>query len=557
MATPGPSAAPNAADPALTAEQEEAVRQFGVLTTQDAETSVAFLRRSGWSVTVAVSKFFDGEDDSVPDLNNLPPPPQPGPPRPANNQPQRLIDLGDPLSGFDAAAGPPVHNVFEQARYAAEQNRRMAAERTDVARRIVVQPPAPVVRPSFFMALILSPFNLGYRLLAGLWSAVQYILGLVPGLGAFRRMASGARAAPRRQLNPRDAASRFKREFAEATGSEALPFVEMGYTQAYDKAKTEPKYLMMVLLAPEHDDTKSYARDTLLHPDVVEFVNNPANNIMLWGGSVRDPEAYQVSIEHRVTKFPFMAMICVTPKEGGSTRMGTVKRVVGPVSAGYLVEQLRLTTAKYADDLAAVRAVRVANETTRNIRIEQDNAYERSLAIDRERARQRQEAEQQRQEAEQQARDREAEAARQAQLGKQWRAWRATTLAPEPAAGTANVVRVAIKLPESRGGERLRRSFAADATVEDLYAFVECNSKEVSDEEADGDTEDEVISEKATKPAGYTHVYKFRIASMMPRELHEPSESKKLLEAIGKSASLVVEEVEESEEGEDSDAGAD
>lgn len=502
---------------------------------------------------VAVSKFFDGEDDSVPDLNNLPPP-QTGP-RPANNQPQRLIDLGDPLSGFEPT-GPPVHNVFEQARYAAENGgRRAAVDRTEVARRIVVQPPAPVVRPSFFMAILLSPFNLGYRLLAGLWSAVQYILGFVPGFGAFRRMASGAQAAPRRQLNPRDAASRFKREFEEATGAKSLPFVEMGYTQAYDKAKTEPKYLMMVLLAPEHDDTKSYARDTLLHPDVVEFINNPANNIMLWGGSVRDPEAYQVSIEHRVTKFPFMAMICVTPKEGGSTRMGTVKRVVGPVSPAYLVEQLRLTTAKYADDLAAVRAVRVANEATRDIRIEQDNAYERSLAIDRERARQRQEAERQRQEAEQQAREREAEAARQAKLGKQWRAWRATTLAPEPAADTAaaNIVRVAIKLPESRGGERLRRSFAADATVEELYAFVECNSTEADeDEEAE---EEEPISEKVTKPAGYTHVYKFQIASMMPREVHEPSESKTLLEAIGKSASLVVEEVEESEDSEDSDAG--
>lgn len=508
---------------------------------------------------MAVSKFFDGEDDSVPDLNNLPPP-QTGP-RPANNQPQRLIDLGDPLSGFEPT-GPPIHNVFEQARYAAENNRRMVADRTEVARRIVVQPPAPVVRPSFFMALLLSPFNLGYRLLAGLWSAVQYILGLVPGLGAFRRMANGTRAAPRRQLNPRDAASRFKREFEEATGSKALPFVEMGYTQAYDKAKTEPKYLMMVLLAPEHDDTKSYARDTLLHPDVVELINDPANNIILWGGSVRDPEAYQVSIEHRVTKFPFMAMICVTPKEGGSTRMGTVKRVVGPVSAAYLAEQLHLTTAKYADDLAAVRAVRVANEATRNIRIEQDNAYERSLAVDRERARQRQEAERQRQEAEQQTREREAEAVRQAKLGKQWRAWRATTLAPEPTAAggtTVNIVRVAIKLPESRGGERLRRNFAADATVEDLYAFVECNSTEVSNEDEDEDDNEteEPVSEKVTKPTGYTHQYKFRIVSMMPREVHEPSESKTLLEAIGKSASLVVEEVEESEDGEDSDAGAD
>ncbi|CAK7224705.1 UBX domain-containing protein 10 [Sporothrix curviconia] len=537
MATPGPSVpASTGGQLPLTEEQQEAVVQFTTLTNEDAESAQAFLRRSGWSVTVAVSKFFDGEDPNVPDLDHVPPP------QAANIQPQRLADFGDP---FVAGGGPGFHDVIEQARFATGSNNRRAAERTEVARRIVVSPPAPVVRPSFFTALLLSPLSLGYRVLSGLWRAVQYILGLVPGLSAFRRMASGAPAAPRRYLNPRDAAARFKREFEEATGSKALPFVEMGYTQAYDKAKTDPKYLVIVLMAPEHDDTKSYARDTLLHPDVVEFINNPANNIMLWGGSVRDPEAYQVSLEHRVTKFPFMATICVTPKEGGSTRMGTVKRVVGPVSGAYFTEQLRQVTVKYADDLAAVRAVRVANEATRNIRIEQDNAYERSLAIDRERARQRQEAERL-------AREREAEAARQKKLRKQWRAWRKANLAPEPAAGSTNIVRVALKLPESLGGERVRRSFADDATVEDLYAFVECyNAGTGEDEEADED-EEETQSEKVAKPEGYTHKYGFRIASMMPREVHEPSEDKTLLQAIGKSASLVVEEVEESVSGEES-----
>ncbi|CAK7201397.1 UBX domain-containing protein 10 [Sporothrix eucalyptigena] len=538
MARPGPIEPAGAADrPTLTEEQQEAIRQFITLTNEDAESAEAYLRRSGWSVTVGVSKFFDGDGPTMPDLDNLPPPP----PQSANNQPQRLIDLGDPLGGFQGT-GPGLHDVLEQARYAAANNRRMI-ERTEPARRIVVTPPAPVVQPSFFTALLLSPLSLGFRVLSGLWRTVTYILGLVPGLSAFRRMASGAPAAPRRYLKPRDAASRFKREFEEATGSKALPFVEMGYTQAYDKAKTEPKFLVIVLMSPEHDDTKSYARDTLLHPDVVEFINNPANNIMLWGGSVRDPEAYQVSLEHRVTKFPFMAMICVTPKEGGSTRMGTVKRVVGPVSATYFLEQLRLITTKYADDLAAVRAVRVANEATRNIRIEQDNAYERSLAIDRERARQRQEAERL-------AREREAEAERQEKLSKQWRAWRKANLAPEPAVGTSNIVRVALKLPQSLGGERVRRSFADDATVEDLYAFVECYNV-TTDDDAE-EAESSAVNEKVAKPEGYTHKYGFRIASMMPREVHEPSEDKTLLEAIGKSASLVVEEVEESESGEES-----
>ena len=434
--------------------------------------------------------------------------------------PPPLVDLGNPYGNLAALRTPP--SAFDDAINAVNNNNRRLGDRTEQARRVVVQPPAPPVRPSFLVAIALLPLNLGYRIMAIIGGLLRHSIGALPGLSRLRV------PRPHRQLTPRDAAARFKRDFEDITGSNALPFVEMSYAQAYDKAKTQPMFLLAVLLSPEHDESKAFAQDVLLHPDVVSYLADDANDVLLWGGSVRDPEAYQVSFEHRVTQFPFAALVCVTPKEGGSTRMGIVKRFSPYVSGSQFAAQLRSYSEKYAEDMASVRAVRVANEASRNIRIEQDSAYERSLAIDRQRA-------QQKRDAEKAARDREEAAERRIVQGKQWRFWRAAHLAAQPGPGDTNIVRVAIKLPASLGGERVIRSFYDDATVEDLYAFIECYK--VDD-----------YSEKARKPENYTHEFKFRIASVMPREVHEPSESRKLIQAIGKSASLVVEEVDEEDD---------
>ncbi|EFX04864.1 ubx domain containing protein [Grosmannia clavigera kw1407] len=507
MATPASSAAAQ-----LSPQEQESLDQLVSITNQTQAEAVGLLRRSNWSVPVAIAKFFDGEQEQIPL--------EPLPPRPNGRR----------------AAQPSLQDQLLQAEYNGRQVQ--PVERTEAARRVVPSPPTPIWRPPLLVALFLSPLHLSYRVLVGLWSAVQYLSSFVPSLR--RRLGSGSGSGPgtgsgtgtgtgpsqrlgRRQLSPRDAAARFRREFEEQYGSKALPFAEDGYAQVYDRAKAEPKYLLVVLLSPEHDDTDRFVRETLLSPEVTAIVADPANNFVIWGGNVRDAEAFQVSAEFQATRFPFSAVVCVTPKEGGSTRMGTIKRMTGPIPAQLYAAHLRGTMQRYADDLAAVRADRVDRESSRNLRAEQDSAYERSLAADRERARQRQAAEAAAAERERMLCQQEAEAARQVKLARQWRRWRQAQLLPEPAAGTAGVVRVALKLPESCGGERVRRAFDQDVPVEEL-------------------------------PQGYTHEYKFRIASMLPREVHEPSESKTMLEAIGKSASLVVEEVEdEEEEDEDHD----
>jgi FAS-associated factor 2 len=339
-------------------------------------------------------------------------------------------------------------------------------------------------------------------------------------------------------LLPKDTAARFKREFDEQYGENSLVWFDGGHAQALDAAKKDVKFLLMLLVSPEHDDTESFIRGTLLSQQVIEFINDPANNIILWGGNVMDSEAYQVSLEYNCTKFPCSVLACLTPKEG-ATRMGIIKRVAGPVPPARYLASLRSAMDKYSPDLEGVRAERVANDFARNLRAEQDAAYERSLATDRERARQRREVEEAAAAEERRIRE-EAEAAERHERNRQqWKRWRATTLAPEPEASVKDAVRLALNMPEGFGGGRVVRRFSKEATLEELYAFVECYP--ILAAAADGaDDNDE---EKAVQPEDYTHKYDFRIALVMPRETLYPDSATTIAAKVGRGGNLIVEDI--------------
>ena len=331
---------------------------------------------------------------------------------------------------------------------------------------------------------------------------------------------------------PRDTAARFKREFDEEYGENDLPFYEGGIAQAHDLAKKELKFMLVVLLSPEHDDTETFIKDTLLSQEVSDFIKDPSNNIILWGGNVLDSEAYQVATEYNCTKFPFSALVCLTPKEG-STRMGIAKRLVGPMPAATYLSELRGAVEKYGSELAGVRAERTAQEVSRSLRNQQDSAYERSLAIDRERARQKKEAAAAAAAAEKRALEAAEAAEIRKQKRQQWRLWRASIILAEPPASDKNIVRLALKMPEESGIGRIVRRFPQDASMEELYAFVDCYDllQQVDDED---DYEE---------PEDYDHEFTFRIASILPRVVYEPSSTVTIGQKIGRSGNLIVEEV--------------
>jgi FAS-associated factor 2 len=339
----------------------------------------------------------------------------------------------------------------------------------------------------------------------------------------------------RRQLNPRDTAARFKREFEEEYGPNSLTFFDGGYAQARDLAQKDLKFLLVFLMSLEHDYTSTFVRDTLLSPEVIAFLNDPANNIILWAGNVQDSEAYQVSTGLRCTKFPFSALITHTPREG-ATSMSTVARLAGYMPATTYVAKLQSAIATYSEQLAAVRSARSAQQFERNLRVEQDSAYERSLAQDRERTRQRREAEASAAAAEKKAAEDAAAAESYAMNFNQWKHWRAAQIDPEPGPEIKDTVRIGLRMPES--AERITRKFRSNASIEELYAFVECY-----DILKGGSS-----SGKVSEPFNFKHVYGFRLVTPMPRTVYDLEDGGTIGERVGRSGNLIVEPILDDDE---------
>ncbi|ODH53294.1 hypothetical protein GX48_00490 [Paracoccidioides brasiliensis] len=511
----------------LSPSQQTTLQTYIAVTGQDESAAVPLLQRSEWNVQIAITKFFDGEvPDPVAEAQAAMDTPPAYPSRITRN----LMNGDDddiPLSSYYA--------------------RRTA----ELAPRITSQPvDQPVYRPPFLPAILFTPLSLLYKLLISSFRLFGALFPFLPrllsnfaaaGVQGARRDTSG-----RRPLGPKDSALRFIREFEEEYGSHAVPFLENGYNMALEKAHQELKYLLVILLSPEHDDTSSWIRDTILSKEVVDFINDSSNQILVWAGNVRDSEAYQVASGLRCTKFPFFGLIVHNPNVS-ATAMSVVAKASGFTTPSELIEKLRSAITQSQAPLDRVRATRAEQRASRTIRQEQDSAYERSLAQDRERARQRRAAEEARQREENEARERRAAAEKLARYLEQWKRWRVQSLPHEPPATDKQAVRLSIRLAS---GDRVIRRFSGSADIEELYAFVECY--DILHADGDG-SESSSSGASQPPPDGFEHKYGFRLVSPMPRVVYEVNAGGSVGEKIGRGGTLLVETIDDDDDDDDDD----
>lgn len=415
--------------------------------------------------------------------------------------------------------------------------------RGEPAPRIVPQPESEANRsPSPILSILFAPFKLLYRIFSGSFSLFGYLFPFLPRfLSVFSGRSSPTRSSlntiGRRPLNPRDTAARFAREFEEEYGAHSLHFFENGYAQAYDLAKKDLKFLLVILISPEHDDNSIFIRETLLTETTVNYLNDPQNNIILWAGNVQDSEAYQISTALNCSKFPFSALIAHTPQDSAST-MSTIARISGLLPPSIYVPRLRTAIGQHSPILERVRATRVEQQAAQNLRNEQNSAYERSLAQDRERARLRREAENAKLEAEQEELAREKLELKKQLQEHEWKIWRAQQISAEPRPEEKAATRVSIRM---RSGERVIRKFAKTANVEELYAFVECYDIILS----------KIHLEPTSQPDGYKHEYNFRLVSPMPRIVYDLESKGTVGDRLGNNSTLIVESITSEDEEEE------
>ncbi|KAM5470812.1 UBX domain-containing protein 10 [Microsporum audouinii] len=507
----------------LSTNQENTLQTYLAVTGQDREAAIPLLRRSEWNVQIAITKFFDGE---APD------------------------PVEEARAAMDSAVPAPIpqtrQNLAADMAYSSS-GILSAVRQTEAAPRITSQhTDTPPFRPPFILAILFTPFNLIYRLLSSSLRLFGALFPFLPRL--FSNISSSTlsrinkSSQGRRSLAPKDTAARFIREFEEEYGSHSLPFLENGYNMALERSHKDLKFLLVVLLSPEHDDTDVWVRDTLLSPEVTAYLNDPSNNVLLWGGNVQDSESYQVANSLKCTKFPFAVAIAHTPSVS-STAMSVIGRIPGLSSPSEFLEKLRAATNQHKSSLDRVRSTRAEQQASRTLRQEQDSAYERSLAQDRERARQRREAEAERERQEREAREQQAAAEKYARDLLQWKQWRAQSIPPEPPADSKDAIRVSLRLTS---GERVIRRFSGDAEIEEVYAFVECyDILHPSEEEDKTDTSD------VTEPENFEHKYGFRLVSPMPRAVYELEAGGTVKERIGRGVNLLVESIEDDDDDDD------
>lgn len=538
----------------LSPEQQLVLQQYTAVTDQPVATAIPLLSRCQWNVQIAIARFFDGEPAEDPVA---------APPQDVRRQETLLNGFSSPRASLSSSSSA----------------RSTRGVHIEPAPRVVPQPDGQVsTQVPLVLAVIFAPFSLAYSLAAKWFRLLGWLFPFLPRTwgrvtaSSITSPAARRSASTRRPLSPRDTAARFLREFDEEYGPHTLPFFEGGYAQAFDLAKKNLQFLLVVLISSEHDATASFVRDTLLDPEVVAFVRDPANNIILWAGNVADSEAYQVASALSCTKFPFTGLIVHTPQVS-STAMGITGRIAGPTTPSHYMAKLRAAMRQHVEPLARVRTQRAEQDAARSIRQQQDTAYQRSLATDRERARKKQQEADRLAREQQAAREKEAAQERHRRQLAQWRTWRASLLAPEPNSDDKNAVRISLRMPNA---QRVVRRFPHDASLEDLYAFVDCFSLLTSSSPSSPSSPSPLSSScsssspsttssssspstitATTKPEGFTRDYPFRLCSPMPREVYCVDQGRaSLLQRVGRSGNLIVEEDgEEEEEDEEESTG--
>ncbi|KAF7304241.1 UBX domain-containing protein [Mycena chlorophos] len=369
-----------------------------------------------------------------------------------------------------------------------------------------------VARPAWSMtALFAWPFQL-------LSSLFRFIFGVLriplPRPFAFNLALFRPRRAPPRRDGGAD---RWVRELEEETGAQCMSAVASGvdtslpaagpstlthrapndrkvlpdftlgsYEDALRTCQRDIRIGCIVLVSEEHDDVPEFKRSTLTDPIFVRLLHE--NEVLVWGGDVRDREAYSAALKLQATTYPFVAFIALQPRRGSSASSSPALTVLsrhqgppnGPTSAAALAAHLETQVLpRVTPFLAGLRGARHAAAADRALREEQDRAFREAAAKDTARIRAAMEADariaREREAAKIAKENEEARIAKEAEERERreaerlrWRQWlkKAVNQHPEPKEGVALVIR----LPN---GSRVVRRFTNDCSLSYLYAFVD------------------------------------------------------------------------------------
>ncbi|KAG9012526.1 hypothetical protein FRB94_005843 [Tulasnella sp. JGI-2019a] len=530
----------------MTDAQTEALAQVQAITGgEDPDRDRAVLESVNWNVERAVQTIFDQADTQA-----------------------------QPVASSSRSRSPVMSRTFEQMEFEDFPLQGPQARTTGV-------PSAPLLaRLGLGLLSVLTyPLTLSFSLMKNILQYVFRILRIpFPRFGsASISLRPPTAGRPPRPGNPRDAAERWVRELEDETGAlsvtraavtatttsrggkdvgegselrhreksdtkgRLLPDFWLGsYESALKAAQTDAKMLCVVIVSEEHDDTAEFKRNVLTDPDFVRALTD--NDFIVWGGDVRDSEAYQTALKLSATAYPFVAFVSLHPRAAprgsgsASPQLSVISRHSGSpttsTSAAALHAYITTTLVPRVTPLLnRLRAEIRMRQQERELRAEQDRAFAEAERMDRERMAKRREEELRVRREEEEKQKKEEEKWMREQWREQWRQHAHANLAVEPGPETPGRLRIGARLPN---GQRIVRFFKVDETVEALYTWVDTGF--LAAPSAHG--------EPATlPPADYKPEFEFNLASSFPRE-EVPLVEGKILGEVGAlkgGANLVVE----------------
>ncbi|KAI0746339.1 hypothetical protein C8Q80DRAFT_767238 [Daedaleopsis nitida] len=283
------------------------------------------------------------------------------------------------------------------------------------------------------------------------------------------------------------------------SGLKVLPDFFLGeYEEFARMCQRDVKIGCIIIVSDEHDDDAEFKRSTLTDPSLLRVIQE--NDLLVWGGDIRDREAWSASQKLQATTYPFVAFIALQPRRAPastappSPTMTILSRHQGPsipstsapTAAQTLVTHLNEQLLPRVNPfLIKLRGQAAERERERALRAEQDRAFEESRRKDAERIEQRAREERaaiEHKRAAVEAEARAADAQRRAAEAKQawdahrmaWRRWiRRGLVLREPRPGEVargKTMRVGVRMPD---GRRVVRFFGEGDSLTALYAYVD------------------------------------------------------------------------------------
>ncbi|KAI9456741.1 hypothetical protein F5148DRAFT_984312 [Russula earlei] len=277
------------------------------------------------------------------------------------------------------------------------------------------------------------------------------------------------------------------------TGSRrVLPDFTLGsYDEILRLCQSEMRIGCIVLVSNEHDDVPDFKRHTLTDPTLVELLHN--NRFIVWGGDVRERDAWSAAQKLQATTFPFVAFVALQPPRastfmGSSSRsssspsltilsrhQGSAMPTSAPTAArsltDHITHQLLPRVTPFLETLRLSAAERVRD---RALREEQDAAFRESARRDQEKEARRIEEARRAAELEKASLERQRAAedvrARIYDARHRWRQESRHQLIPPEQPEHVDSVRITIRLPD---GQRLVRLVPPTSTVTSLYCLVD------------------------------------------------------------------------------------